>query len=237
MAKIFMMGDSTMRYNKITRYPQTGWGEMLNLFTKDFIIIENHAENGRSTKSFMDEKRFDCILERLAPGDFVICQFGHNDEKITDPLRYTTLDIYEKNLDYYAKKVEEKGGSIVFATPITRHKFEGGVQVETHQGYPSRMLEYCKKSNHICIDLNKETIALYNKIGEEKSKKFHMIFPPNTYPNYLEGKDDHSHLKPEGAIMICELFVKGLAKTDSLLNELMINLSDIDVIDEKMLVD
>ena len=71
--KIFMMGDSTMKYNNIYTYPQVWWGQVLHLFTKNDWLIEDHAENGRSTKSFIDEGRFDVILNRLQKGDFVIC--------------------------------------------------------------------------------------------------------------------------------------------------------------------
>lgn len=237
MSVIYMMGDSTMRYNKITRYPQSGWGQYLNLFTKDFVVIENHAENGRSTKSFIDEGRFKAIYDKLVPGDFVICQFGHNDEKISDPLRYADYTDYEKNLDFFAKSVEEKGANIIFATPITRHKFVDGVCVETHKEYPRVMKEYCAKTNHICIDLNEMTKTLYTKLGEKASSSFHMIFAQNTYPNYPEGKDDHSHLRPSGAIMIAEMFSKEIRKTDSAINDLLIDLGEKDIIDEKMLID
>lgn len=237
MRFLYMMGDSTMRFNKITRYPQTGWGQALELFVEDDVHIFNHAENGRSTKSFIDEKRFDAILNDLKKGDYVICQFGHNDEKIADPLRYTTPEEYAKNLKYFADEVEKKGANIIFATPITRHSFVDGVLSNTHLGYPQAMLDFAKETNHICIDLNKLTINLYNKLGEEETKKFHMIFPANVYPNYMEGKDDHSHLVPLGARTIAELFVRELKKFDSAFNEIMIDLSEQDQIDWEMLID
>ena len=88
--KIYMMGDSTMKYNNIFQYPQVGWGQVLHLFAKNECLIEDHAENGRSTKSFIAEGRFDVILSRLTKDDYVIVEFGHNDEKKQDPARYTT---------------------------------------------------------------------------------------------------------------------------------------------------
>ena len=237
MANIYMMGDSTMRLNNYLYYPQTGWGQVLYMFTKPDVLVFDHAENGRSSKSFIDEKRFDAILEQLQEGDFVICQFGHNDEK-PDLVRHTEpFTTYIDNLAYYAQKVEEKGATIVYATSITRHKFVDGKCINTHGDYPTAMLEYCKKSNHVCVDLNTLTIEHYNDIGEEKSAKYHMIFKENEYLNYIEGKDDHSHLVYEGALMVARLFVSELSKTNSKLNDLFINITQKAFIDEKMLKD
>ena len=89
MNKIYMMGDSTMQYNNYNSYPQTGWGQVLHLFAHEDVRIIDCAKNGRSTKSFIDEGRFQAILDKLEEGDFVICQFGHNDEKYDDATRFT----------------------------------------------------------------------------------------------------------------------------------------------------
>lgn len=236
--KIFMMGDSTMKYNNIFRYPQVGWGQVLHLFTKNEWLIEDHAENGRSTKSFIDEGRFDVILSRLSEGDFVICEFGHNDEKQADPNRYTEpYGTYQQNLKYIADEVTKKKAHIVFATPITRHKFVDGVCVNTHGDYPKAMLDFCQTNGYTCIDLNQLTMNLYNQLGEEKSKKFHMIFDPNVYGNYMEGKDDHSHLRYEGALMVAELFVGAIEKTEDPIKNCFLDLEEKEFIDEKMLID
>ncbi len=179
---IFMMGDSTMKFNNYYSYPQFGWGQGLELFVKEGILIFNHAENGRSTKSFIDEGRFDKILKDLKKGDYVICSFGHNDEKEYDPSRYTApFGEYQKNLDYFAKEVTKKGAHIVFATSITRHMFENGKCINSHGDYPKAMLEYAKKNNYTCIDLNKVTMELYKEHDEEAYKKLHIIFKPNKY--------------------------------------------------------
>ena len=235
---IYMMGDSTMKFNNFYSYPQNGWGQVLNLFTKEGILVFDDAENGRSSKSFISEGRFDNILNRLQKGDYVICQFGHNDEKIQDPNRYTEpYGEYTDNLLYFAKEVEKKGCHIVYATSITRHKFENGVCINSHGDYPKAMLDFAKKYNYTCIDLNKLTIDLYTKLGEEKSKKFHMIFGPNIYNLYPEGKDDHSHLMYEGAVMVAELFVREILKTNDPIKSCFIDLDNQPEIDWNMLKD
>ena len=238
MRKIFMIGDSTMKYNNISSYPQCGWGQMLHLYTKKDWLIEVHAENGRSSKSFINEGRFDVILNKMNEGDYLICQFGHNDEKIQDETRYTTpYETYVENLKYYADEFIKKGGKVVFATSITRHKFVDGIQINTHMEYPDAMMKFAKENGYTCIDLNQLSIDLYNKIGEEESTKFHMIFPANLYNKYIEGKDDHSHLMYLGAVTICDLFVRALAKTNDPINECFLDLSNLETIDFNMLKD
>lgn len=235
---IFMMGDSTMKYNNIYSYPQVGWGQVLHLFAKNDCLIEDHAENGRSTKSFIDEKRFAVILDRLQPGDYVICQFGHNDEKINDSTRYTEpYGAYQENLKYFAEQTEAKGAHIVYATSITRHKFEAGKCVNSHKEYPKAMLDFANKNGYTCIDLNQLTIDLYTRLGEEESKKFHMIFPAGTYATYPDGKDDHSHLVMSGALMVAEIFVRALAKTNDPMKNCFLDLQNKEPIDEAMLID
>ncbi len=235
---IYMMGDSTMKFNNFYTYPQSGWGQVLNLFVKEGILVFDEAENGRSSKSFIAEGRFDKILNSLQKGDFVICQFGHNDEKKYDLTRYTEpFGEYQDNLKYFAKEVEKKGGHIVYATSITRHQFKNGVCINSHGDYPAAMLDFCKKNNYTCIDLNKLTMDLYTKLGEEKTKDFHLIFPPNTYSTCIEGKDDHSHLRYEGAVMVAELFVREISKTNDLIKECFIDLDNAPEIDWAMLKD
>lgn len=236
--KIFMMGDSTMKYNNFQRFPQTGWGQVLHMMTKNEWLVEDHAENGRSTKSFIDEGRFDVILSKLEKGDFVICQFGHNDEKSQDPARYTTAyGTYQENLRFIADSVKAKGANIVFATSITRHSFVDGVCQDTHKDYPQAMIDFCNENGYTCIDLNTLTRNLYNKLGEEATKKYHMIFPANMYRNYPEGKDDHTHLVYNGALMVAELFVKEIYKTNDPIKDCFLDLSQKEEIDWAMLKD
>ena len=236
--KIFMIGDSTMKYNTIYSYPQNGWGQQLQLFVKPGVLIEDYAENGRSTKSFIAEKRFDFVLSRMNKGDYLIVEFGHNDEKIKDPNRYTRPYFeYVENLKYFADEALKRGVHPVFATSITRHKFENGVCVNSHGDYPDAMLKFAKENNYTCIDMNKLTMDIYTKLGEEKSKKFHMIFGPNIYENYMDGKDDHSHLMYDGAVMVAKTFVEAIQNTADPINECFLNLKEKEEIDFEMLKD
>lgn len=237
MKKIFMIGDSTMQFNNIYAYPQMGWGQVLHLFAKNDVIIEVHAKNGRSSKSFKDEGLFDVVYERMQKGDYLICQFGHNDEKLDEERHTTPNDTYIKHLQYYKEKCDELGVHIVFATSISRRLFKDGLCYDSHQGYPQAMKKWCSENGYTCIDLNQKTLDLYNKIGESEAAKFHMIFEGGKYENYPEGKTDNSHLVFKGAMMVCRLFVKEIAKTLDPINECFLDLEEKEEIDQRMLID
>ena len=118
MRTIYWASDSTVQYNDILTYPQTGMGQVLNLFLKPDVIVSNHAKNGRSTKSFIDESRMVPIYDRITEGDFLFIQFGHNDEKINDPTRYTDAEgEYRVNLEKFVNVARNKKAVPVIITP------------------------------------------------------------------------------------------------------------------------
>ena len=89
---VHMIGDSTMA-NKpvIPANPERGWGQLLQMYFRDTVRVANYAQNGRSSKTFIAEGRWEKVLAAIKPGDFVIIQFGHNDEKTNDVNRGTEI--------------------------------------------------------------------------------------------------------------------------------------------------
>ena len=124
MNKIFWAADSTVQTNDFTTYPQTGIGQVFPLFVKNEYQIVNHAKNGRSTKSFMDEGRLKAIEEQIGAGDFLFIQFGHNDEKKEDPTRYTEpFSTYMENLETFIRVAKDHSAYPVLITPLERRCF------------------------------------------------------------------------------------------------------------------
>jgi pectinesterase len=78
---VFMIGDSTMADKDPKAAPETGWGQALQSFFKETVKVANHARNGRSSKSFIDEGLWGKVLQDMQPGDYAVIQFGHNDQK------------------------------------------------------------------------------------------------------------------------------------------------------------
>ena len=209
------MADSTVA-NKPFKdgNPEKGWGQVFPLYLKEGVKVDNHAVNGRSTKSFMDEGRWDKVLSLMKPGDYVIIEFGHNDEKIKDPSRYSDPDTaYRANLKKYIADARAKGGKPILATPIVRRKFdENGVFVESHGRYPEVVREVAKEEKVPLLDLQKETKALLMAYGEESSAKLYLHIKPGEYPSLPDGRDDDAHLSPYGAFRVADLVVAEIKK-------------------------
>lgn len=209
---IYTVGDSTMADKKPEVYPETGWCQGLCDYFDEFVKVENHAVNGRSSKSFIDEGRWQVVLDSLKPGDFVFIQFGHNDEKDYDSTRYTTpFGTYTENLERFVNETREKGASPVLFTSIVRRKFgETGKLIETHGDYPAATRNVADKLNVPLIDLQKLTEAWVNSMGDEPSKKMYLWTEAND--KFPEGRKDDTHLSVEGAKNVARLAMEECKK-------------------------
>ena len=122
---IFIIGDSTAAKKDLTKgTPERGWGMALQqYFDEAYVVVDNHAVNGRSSKSFIDEGRWDKVLALIKPGDYVIIQFGHNDEK-PQPERHTDPgSTFNYNIARYVRETREKGGIPVVMNPVARRNW------------------------------------------------------------------------------------------------------------------
>ena len=134
---IFIIGDSTAAKKDLSKgSPERGWGMALQqYFDEAYIKVDNHAVNGRSSKSFIDEGRWDKVLALIKPGDYVIIQFGHNDEK-AQPERHTDPgSTFDYNLSRYIRETRERGGIPIVMNPVVRRNWgkpsEGGEPIGT----------------------------------------------------------------------------------------------------------
>lgn len=209
---IFLVADSTVSNKPFNEggNPEKGWGQIFPLYLKEGIKIDNHAVNGRSTKSFRDEGRWDKVMQLIKPGDYVLVEFGHNDEKIEDPKRYADPDTaYRANLKRYIAEIRKKGGKPILATSIVRRKFdEYGKLVDTHGRYPDVVREVAKEEKVPLLDLEAKSKALVSAYGEERSKQIFLHIEPGEYASLPEGREDDTHLSPFGAFRICDLVVE-----------------------------
>ncbi|WP_281298706.1 rhamnogalacturonan acetylesterase [Flavobacterium limnophilum] len=213
---IYGIGDSTMA-NKIKpeENPERGWGQMLPLFFNDNITIDNRAVNGRSTRSFIAEKRWDDILKTLKKGDYVFIQFGHNDAKEKDSLRYTNPHTaYRHNLIRFVEESRAKGATpIIFSSIVRRNFNEKGVLISTHGDYTMEARLVAQEYNVPFIDMEYLTELLEQSYGTEKSKQLHLHFKAGEIPYYKEDKADDTHLCVKGATEVAKIAVEELKKT------------------------
>lgn len=209
---IYTIGDSTMANKKPEVYPETGWGQVLNQFFDELVTIKNHAVNGRSSKSFIDEGRWQTVLDSLTPGDYVFIQFGHNDEKDYDTTRYTTpFGTYSENLERFVVETREKWAVPVLFTSIVRRKFgEDGNLVDTHGDYPEATRTIAAKLKVPLIDLEKLTEAWVISLGDEPSKTMYLWTEPTE--KFPEGRKDDTHLSKTSARQVARLAIEECKK-------------------------
>lgn len=224
--RIFWAGDSTVKYNRIDTYPQTGIGQVLGLYLKPEVQVYDMAENGRSTKSFIDEGRLAVVEKELRPGDFFFIQFGHNDEKTEDPSRYTeAYGSFQENLRTYIKAARDHRAYPVLLSPIERRRFngQGNFQTGSHGEYPKAMACVAKEEQVPFIDMTEKTRQFLTKAGKEASVRLFMHIAPGEFPGtrYEEGQTDDTHLRYEGAVKIAGLVAEGLNELGGIYKELL----------------
>ena len=204
--RIFMAGDSTMCDRKRT-VKMASWGQLLRKYVKDGVVINNMAVSGYSSKNFIDHKRWNKLIDQVEMGDYVIVQFGHNDQKKQDPKRYTTPDgTYKDNLRKFISETKAKGANIVLATSICRRTFgEDGklTDVPKLKDYADATVAVAKECNVPVVDLNTLSRELLNSLGEEKSRELYFFF---------YNKKDNTHTTGKGADIIAGIFVEDAKK-------------------------
>ena len=196
---IHLMGDSTMAEKDLKGgNPERGWGMMFQNFVDSTFQVVNYAQNGRSTKSFIDRGLWDKVYNALQPGDYVFIQFGHNDAKVDDPERYApAYGAYQQNLRTFIRGAREKGATPVLLTPLARRWFKDGkLDRDCHGDYPAAMKQVAKEMSVTLLDITTESLDWLESLGDEASKAYFMI---------STGKDDNTHTVARGARKVTEL--------------------------------
>ncbi len=200
---LFMVGDSTMAdKEELDISPERGWGQLFPTYLTGNIVVENHARNGRSTKSFIAQGRWAEVMNRVKKGDIVLIQFGHNDAKQSDSLRYTPIADYEQNLMQMISEAQKKKAHVILCTPISRRYFKDGVFYPRHGGYPDAARRVAQRMNVPLLDLEKSTAEWLTNLGDEQSKQYFMNVAAGECLKYPEGKTDNTHLREAGALEV-----------------------------------
>lgn len=210
---LFLAGDSTMANKPTDENPERGWGMYLPSYLTAGINVENHAVNGRSTKSFIALKHWEGIMSRLQPGDFVMIQFGHNDSKEEDSTRYAPAHtLYKENLTRFVNDVRSSGATPILITPVMRRKFDDkGNFVDQHGDYPAVVKEVAAAMKVELIDLHQSSKELIVNEGVENSKRMFLHIPPNHFKNYKDKKpEDNTHFSEYGAALVASLICKAV---------------------------
>ncbi|MDE1549435.1 rhamnogalacturonan acetylesterase [Jeotgalibaca caeni] len=208
---IYIIGDSTAAKKDADKRPESGWGEHLEQFLPG-VVVKNHAMNGRSTKSFLDEGLFQAVEEGMQEGDYLLIQFGHNDQKEEDPTRYTEpFESYQENLRIFTEAAQKKQATPVILTSVSRRAFKDGeLDPNTLGAYPDAALAFAKVQGVVSLDLFKRTQELLVSLGEMQSAALFLQLEKGVHPNYPDGVVDNTHFNETGARRVAELVAEEL---------------------------
>ena len=235
---IFIIGDSTAANKDISKGKlERGWGMVLQSYFDDNIRVDNRALNGRSSLSFINEGRWDAVLKSMKPGDYVIIQFGHNDEKPKADRHTDPGSTFDYNLAKFVRETREHGGIPVLMNCVVRRNFfvkapeidddeklrtqtfkdgvkmvEGDTLIDTHGLYRVAPRDVAQRMNVHFVDANKITHDLEQGLGTEASKRLHMWFLPGTEPSEPKGKQDNTHYSVYGAHVVARLLADALCE-------------------------
>jgi lysophospholipase L1-like esterase len=211
--KIYLIGDSTISIKETKAYPETGWGMPFAFFFDSNVVVDNRAKNGRSTRTFIAENRWQPVADSLQEGDYVLIQFGHNDESKEKTDRYTTPEQFEINIRKFVAETKAKNANPVLITAVARRKFDKDNHiVDGHGVYTKIMRDLAKELSIPLIDLQQSSTLLLETMGIENSKLLFNHLQKNEHPNYPEGKEDNTHFNELGARKMAQLVLADMIK-------------------------
>ncbi|MGW0928252.1 rhamnogalacturonan acetylesterase [Streptomyces sp. NPDC002644] len=207
---VHIAGDSTAAGKTADAAPETGWGMALPFFLTPHLGVANHAVNGRSSRSFVEEGRLDAIARVLRPGDILLVQFGHNDakndERHTDP--WTS---YQDHLRLYLRTARDHGALPVLLTSVERRRFDAsGAAVPTHGEYPAAVRALAAADDVPLVDVQAVSLARWQELGPAGTEELFLWLEPGEAPAYPDGARDNTHFRPAGAIEVARTVARGL---------------------------
>lgn len=200
-----------MSIKETKAYPETGWGMPFTYFFDSSAQVDNRAKNGRSTKTFISENRWQEVADNLKAGDYVFIQFGHNDESEAKVERYTTPEQYRVNIERFISETKARNAIPVLLTPVSRRKFDKeGKVMETHPVYSDLVRTIAQEQKVAFIDMDKKSQELYQQFGPENSRLLFLQLKPGEHPNYPNGVEDNTHFNELGARLIAQIVLANI---------------------------
>ncbi|BFP54482.1 rhamnogalacturonan acetylesterase [Streptomyces sp. CMC78] len=209
---LHIAGDSTAATKSADAAPETGWGMALPFFLARHLRVANHAVNGRSSKSFIDEGRLAALLGGVRPGDLLLIQFGHNDEKTEDPARGTDpATTYRAYLREYVRGARARRARPVLLTSVERRRFgPDGTARPTHGEYPAAMRALAAEEGVPLLDIQALSLARWQRLGPDGTLPLFLWLKPGESPNHPDGAQDNTHFRPPGAVETARMTARAL---------------------------
>lgn len=192
---IFIAGDSTSTDQPVE--PYNSWGQMITRFFQPTIAVANHGESGESLRSFLGAHRLDKVLSVIRPGDYLLIQMGHNDqkEKGEGVGAFTT---YKADLEHFVAAARQHGATPVLITSVNRLTFDGAGKITNSLGdYPEAVRRVAREQKVALIDLNAMSKPFYEALGPRDA---HLAFAGS----------DTTHHSDYGSYELAKCVVEGI---------------------------
>ncbi|MCR5394385.1 MAG: rhamnogalacturonan acetylesterase [Bacteroidales bacterium] len=209
---LYLCGNSTVVDQ--SNEPWASWGQMVPRFLDDSLSVANYAESGLAAASFLAQNRWAKIYSLLRPGDYVILEFGHNDQKADGRVGNGAYYAFSHQVKQILDQCRAKGATFILCTPTMRRSFKDGVVVNTHKDYPAAVRDIARREGLLCIDLQDMTKAFYEAMGPEKSTQAFVHYPANTWPGQPTALADNTHFNPYGAYEIAKMVLQGIRQSN-----------------------
>ena len=209
---LYLIGNSTV-VDQSTE-PWASWGQMIPRFLNDQVAVANYAESGMAVAPFIAQNRWAKILSLLKEGDYVLLEFGHNDQKTDDRVGNGAYYAFSYHVKEILDQCRQRGATFMLCTPTMRRSFQGNVVVNTHKDYPEAIRAIAQREHLLCIDLQQLTGRFYEAMGPELSTQAFVHYPANTWPNQTKALADNTHFNPYGAYQIAKMVAHGLLHSD-----------------------
>lgn len=198
---LFLLGDSTV--SDQPGEPYNSWGQMLPRFFKPTLAVANHAQSGETYRDSLARRRIDKILSQMKPGDTILMQFGHNDQKQIKEGKGGPFTTYKAEIKSHVDMVRAHGGQPVLVTPVERRRFDAAGKPETTLAdYAEAVRQSARELNVPFIDLNNMSKTLYAALGVEGSQAAFALPAP--------GRLDNTHHNSYGSYQLAKAVVLGL---------------------------
>lgn len=198
---LFLLGDSTVTDQPAE--PYNSWGQMLPRFLKPTIAVANHAHSGEAYRDSLTRRRLDKILSVMKPGDTLLMQFGHNDQKQIKDGKSGPFTTYKAEIKTHVDAVRARGGLPVILSSMERRRFdERGKAIPSLADYAEAARQSARELGVPFIDLNTMSITMYEALGVEGSKAAFALPEP--------GKLDNTHHNNYGSYQLAKAVLLGL---------------------------
>ncbi len=204
---VFLCGNSTVVDQD--NEPWASWGQMITRWFGDKVAIANFAESGETASTFIAANRLAKALSMMKKGDYLIAEFGHNDQKQKFPGAGAYYN-FATALKTFIDETRAREATPIFVTPTQRRSFKDGRIQETHANYPEAMAWVASREQVALIDLHAMTRTFYEAMGEEASKRAFVHYPAGSYPGQRQDFKDNTHFNPYGAYEIAKCVIEGM---------------------------